>query len=65
MPQTVRWFIRTSVVYLLLTSVAGAFFLYYNWLSGPVPRPWIIAHLHAGLIGWLVNIVIGDGNGSD
>lgn len=61
MPQTVRWFIRTSAIYLVLTFWLGAIFLYYNWLSGPVPRPWVIAHLHAGLVGWLVNIVIGVG----
>ncbi len=38
MPQTVRWFIRTSAVYLVLTFLAGAIFLYHNWLAGPVPR---------------------------
>jgi hypothetical protein len=59
MPQTVRWFIRTSAMYLVLTFLAGAIFLYHNWLSGPVPRVWVIVHLHAGLVGWLVNIVIG------
>ncbi len=61
MPQIVRWFIRTSAIYLVLTFLLGAIFLYHNWLVGPVPRPWIIAHLHAGLVGWLVNIVIGVG----
>ncbi|MDZ7289447.1 MAG: hypothetical protein ONB44_21925 [candidate division KSB1 bacterium] len=61
MPQTVRWFIRTSAIYLVLTFLAGAIFLYYNWLFGPLPRPWVVIHLHAGLVGWLVNIVIGVG----
>ncbi|NUM75208.1 hypothetical protein HUU40_12670 [candidate division KSB1 bacterium] len=61
MPQTVRWFIRTSAVYLVLTFLAGAIFLYHNWLIGPAPRVWVIVHLHMGLVGWLVNIVIGVG----
>lgn len=59
MPHTVRWFIRTSAVYLVLTFLAGAIFLYHNWLIGPAPRVWVIVHLHMGLVGWLVNIVIG------
>lgn len=63
MPQKVHWFIRTSAVYFVLTFLLGAIFLYHNWLVGPMPRPWVIAHLHAGLVGWLVDIVIGVGLG--
>lgn len=61
MPQTVRWFIRTSALYLVVTFIAGAILLYHNWLLGPVPRVWTSVHLHLGLVGWLVNIVIGVG----
>lgn len=60
MPRESRWFIRTSLLCLVLTGAAGT--LYWAWdpLLGEPPPPWFRPlHMHLGTVGWLVNLVIG------
>jgi hypothetical protein len=60
MPTEARWFVKTSLVCLLLASVVGT--LQFGWgaLFPGAPPPWLrFLHLHLGTVGWLINMVFG------
>lgn len=60
MPTESRWFVKTSLVCLLLASALGT--LQFGWgaLFEPAPPPWLRPlHLHLGTVGWLINMVFG------
>ena len=62
MPPETRWFIKTSLVCLILSSLLGT--LQFGWgaISHDAPPPWLRnLHLHLGTVGWLVNMVLGVG----
>lgn len=59
MPRASRFFLRTGVVYLVITFVAGAVLLVLEAIGYPVPPVIWTEHGHAGFVGWLVNTVIG------
>ncbi len=59
MPFESRLFVKTSLVALVLTFVAGAAMALAESLGVPVPRIWAVEHAHLAFVGWLVNIVIG------
>ena len=59
MPFEVRLFIKTGIVYMLLTFLGGAVLLAAEGLGHAVPSVIGVEHGHAGFVGWLVNIVIG------
>jgi hypothetical protein len=59
MPFEVRLFIKTGIVYMLVTFLAGAFLLAAEGLGHTAPFVIGIEHGHAGSVGWLVNVVIG------
>jgi hypothetical protein len=61
MPYVSRLFVKTGIVYLLVTFLAGGVMLCLEALGRPVPAVFGIEHAHAGFIGWLVNTVIGIG----
>ena len=60
MPTEARWFVKTSLVCLLLASVLGTVQFGWGALFENAPpaclRP---LHLHLGTVGWLINMVFG------
>lgn len=59
MPKQARWFVKAGFLYLALTFVLGAVLLAFEALELPVPYVFQIEHTHLGMVGWLVNTVIG------
>lgn len=60
MPREARWFIRTSLVCMVLTGAAGTLMWTWDPLFGDPPPAWFRPlHLHLGTVGWLVNMVLG------
>ncbi|MCC6739999.1 MAG: hypothetical protein IT452_13205 [Planctomycetia bacterium] len=60
MPLEIRLFVRTSLVCLVLSAIAGT--LLYAWpaLRGTSAPPWLWPmHTHLATVGWLVNMVFG------
>ncbi|MDE2571370.1 MAG: hypothetical protein KGM44_02470, partial [bacterium] len=59
MPIEPRLFIKTAMIYLVLTFLAGAMLAIFEAAQHPLPPVIAIEHGHAGFVGWLVNLVIG------
>ncbi len=59
MPFVARLFLKTGIIYLALTFLAGAVLLSLEAVGRPVPFIIGIEHGHMGFVGWLVNTVIG------
>jgi hypothetical protein len=59
MPTQARWFVKAGLIYLAVTFVAGAWLLMLEALDRPAPYVFAIEHAHLGMVGWLVNIVMG------
>lgn len=59
MPFLSRLFVKTGILYLLVTFIAGAVMLSLEALGHGIPPIIGIEHGHAGFVGWLVNTVIG------
>ena len=59
MPTEARWFVKTGLVYLVLTFVAGSALLVLEATSRHAAYVFAIEHAHVGAVGWLVNLVIG------
>jgi hypothetical protein len=60
MPTEIRFFVRTSLLCLVLSCVAGT--LLYAWpaMRGTSPPTWLWPmHTHLATVGWLVNMVFG------
>ncbi|MFQ5912939.1 MAG: hypothetical protein ACE5JS_07135 [Nitrospinota bacterium] len=60
MPDVSRLFVKTSLVFFVLTFVSGAVLLVYQ-AFGNAEASWglIVAHTHAGTVGWLALMVMG------
>jgi hypothetical protein len=60
MPTEARWFVKTSLLCLLLASVTGTLQLGWGALfERPVPPYLRPLHLHLATVGWLINMVFG------
>ncbi len=59
MPPEARWFVKAGLCYLGLTFFAGSALLALEALGYSVPYVFGIEHAHLGMVGWLVNTVIG------
>lgn len=59
MPFESRIFVKTGIVYLLLTFVLGAAMLVAQSLGVQIPFVVEVEHGHLGFVGWLVNVVMG------
>lgn len=60
MPTEIRFFLRTSLISLVLSTLAGT--LLYAWpaLRGVSAPTWLWPmHTHLATVGWLVNMVFG------
>lgn len=60
MPNVSRLFVKTSLIFLVLTFLSGAVLQAYQSF-GSLDAPWgfIVAHTHAGTVGWLALMVMG------
>ncbi len=58
-PYESRLFVKTALVYLVLTFALGAVLLGMTAAGHPAPYVLGIEHGHLGFVGWLVNLVIG------
>ena len=59
MPYETRLFVKTGIVFLLLTFGAGAALMIATAVGKPAPFIFEVEHGHLGFVGWLVNVVIG------
>ena len=59
MPYESRLFVKTGIVYLLLTFAIGAVLLIATAMGKPLSAVLAAEHGHMGFVGWLVNVVIG------
>lgn len=59
MPVEARWFVKAGLCYLVLTFVAGSVLLVAEAVGVPAPYVVAVEHAHLGMVGWLVNVVIG------
>lgn len=59
MPFIARLFVKTGIVYLVLTFLAGGVLLTLEALGYRTPFIIDVEHGHMGFEGWLVNVVIG------
>ena len=59
MPLVARLFLRTGIIYLALTFIAGAVLLVLEAVGTPAPFVVSVEHGHMGFVGWLVNTVLG------
>ena len=59
MPFESRLFVKTGMIYLVLTFAAGAVLAAMEAAGHPAPFIIAVEHGHAGFVGWLVNVVIG------
>ncbi|MBI2921636.1 MAG: hypothetical protein HYY18_11190 [Planctomycetes bacterium] len=60
MPTEIRWFVRTSLVCLVLSAAVGTLAFAWPPLFHAAPPPWIRPmHTHLATVGWLVNMVFG------
>ncbi len=60
MPPVIRLFVKTSLIFFILTFASGAAFMLANaiWLK-PMPRELLLLHAHFGFVGWLGLMVMG------
>jgi len=60
LPPVIRLYIKTSLVFFILTFASGAFFMLANALYRlPMPRDLLLLHAHLGFVGWLGLMVMG------
>ena len=59
MPYESRIFVKTGIVYLVLTFAVGAALLIFRSAGVHIPFIIEVEHGHLGFVGWLVNMVIG------
>ncbi|MGD0475917.1 MAG: hypothetical protein ABSB70_22230 [Candidatus Velthaea sp.] len=59
MPREARIFVKTGLVYLVLTFALGGVLLVLKALGRSVPYVFSVEHAHLGEVGWLVDLVIG------
>jgi hypothetical protein len=54
-----RWFIKTALLFLLLTAGAGLAFVLVQMNGGSYSHVYVVSHAHAGLIGFVLNMIAG------
>jgi len=59
LPFESRLFVKTGIIYLVLTFAVGAGLMILEASAKPVPFIVEVEHGHLGFVGWLVNVVIG------
>lgn len=58
----VRWFIKSALAYLGFGFLLGGILLTYKAVAGrAVPSQWVAIHVHALLVGFMVQLVMGVG----
>ena len=60
MHTIVRYYIRTSLVFLFAGLILGGYFIVSTyWLGGGYPALWVSAHTHVILIGFVMMMILG------
>ncbi len=60
MPKTLLWYVRTALLYLVLSFALGAFYQADQWLHWWQLAPyWIVVHVHLALVGGVVQMIMG------
>ncbi|MHB8140295.1 MAG: hypothetical protein ACYDA5_07435 [Vulcanimicrobiaceae bacterium] len=59
MPLETRWFVKTSLLWLVAAFALGAIMLIVQAFGRSIPASIIVAHTHMAFVGWLVNFIIG------
>ena len=60
MSMMVRWFIKSALAYLAVGSTIGGTLLAYKAIADrAVPSQWVIIHVHALLVGFMVQLIMG------
>lgn len=60
MPNEIRWFVRTSLVCLVLSAVVGTLAFAWPAIFHAALPAWVRPmHTHLATVGWLVNMVFG------
>ena len=60
MPDATRLYIKTSLIFFVITYASGAVFMLANALyAAPMPRDLLLLHAHVGFVGWLGLMVMG------
>ncbi len=60
MHTIVRYYIRTSLIFLFVGLLLGLYFeIETYWLGGGYPAIWVSAHVHAILIGFVMMMILG------
>lgn len=60
MHSIVRYYIRTSLFFLFVGLLFGAYFMVETyWLGGTYPAMWVSAHTHVLLLGFVIMMILG------
>lgn len=60
MPKVIRLYVKTSLLFFVVTFVSGSGFMLVNALWGArIPRDLLLLHAHLGFVGWLAMMVMG------
>ena len=60
MPPVIRLYVKTSLLFFILTFASGAVFMMLNAVHGTrMPHDLILLHAHLGFVGWLGLMVMG------
>ncbi len=60
MPTTIRWYVRTALLYLLVSSALGVWYQLELWHPVFGAHPYlIVVHVHLALMGGVVQMIMG------
>ena len=60
MHSIVRYYIRTSLIFLFSGLLLGGYFMIETyWLNGDYPPEWVSAHTHIILLGFVMMMILG------
>ncbi|MEE9274887.1 MAG: hypothetical protein V3V62_06230 [bacterium] len=60
MPPVIQLYVKTSLLFFILTFASGSAFMLVNAVSRTaIPRDLLLLHAHLGFVGWLALMVMG------
>ncbi|HEX9842039.1 MAG TPA: hypothetical protein VGC20_04790 [bacterium] len=62
MPPTIQWYVRTALLYILVSAVLGVWYQLELWRPVFGPHPYLIVmHVHLALMGGVIQMIMGVG----
>lgn len=62
MPPTIQWYVRTALLYILVSAVLGVWYQVELWRPVFGPDPYLIVmHVHLALMGGVIQMIMGVG----